>query len=314
MGATEAQLALIRAAGVKQAAKLREDAALQMRDFLQPFTDVLADRKPLDQALIDSQRQTDEAIRQAKELGASEAQLALIRAAGAKQAQQLKDDAAQQLTEFMYEYQDVIANRSKVEQALVENQRNIDDAVRRAREMGASEAQIAEIIKAGELRAAQIRRDATANPTGAGADTEQEARTLTRQAATAYAQATGGETLNARLLSFNEAIAATLLDEAANDSTYRQKTLDGQQRVVTALEDPKPLERQLAADRENSDRTAAAVTTALARLERALLTALAQTGEVSGKQTGVVVAQALTTVVERISAAQATAPATRRMA
>ncbi len=156
LGASEEQLALIRAQGERAAQKLQDQQAANLADLMQRYEDAAAGYTPLQQALLDNQRQTDKAVEQAKGLGASEEQLALIREVGAQNAQQLQDQQAAQLADLMRSYEDAAAGYTPLQQALLDNQRQIDAAVEKAQGLGASEEQLALIRAQGAKKAADL--------------------------------------------------------------------------------------------------------------------------------------------------------------
>ena len=156
LGATEEQLALTREVGAQNAQQLQDQQAAQLADLMRSYQDAAAGYTPLQQALLDNQRATDEAVKKAQELGATEEQLALIREVGAQNAQQLQDQQAAQLADLMRSYQDAAAGYTPLQQALLDNQRATDEAVKKAQELGATEAQLALIRVQGQQQAEDL--------------------------------------------------------------------------------------------------------------------------------------------------------------
>jgi hypothetical protein len=156
LGASEEQLAAIRELAQKQLEALDAQRAAELADLMQSYQDAAAGYTPLQQALLDNQRATDEAVKKAQELGATEEQLALIREVGAQNAQQLQDQQAAQLADLMRSYQDAAAGYTPLQQALLDNQRATDEAVKKAQELGATEAQLALIRAQGQQQAEDL--------------------------------------------------------------------------------------------------------------------------------------------------------------
>lgn len=156
LGASEEQLAAIRELAQKQLEALDAQRAAELADLMQSYQDAAAGYTPLQQALLDNQRATEEAVKKAQELGATEEQLALIREVGAQNAQQLQDQQAAQLADLMRSYQDAAAGYTPLQQALLDNQRATDEAVKKAQELGATEAQLALIRAQGQQQAEDL--------------------------------------------------------------------------------------------------------------------------------------------------------------
>ncbi len=156
LGASEEQLAAIRELAQKQLEALDAQRAAELADLMQSYQDAAAGYTPLQQALLDNQRATEEAVKKAQELGATEEQLALIREVGAQNAQQLQDQQAAQLADLMRSYEDAAAGYTPLQQALLDNQRATDEAVKKAQELGATEAQLALIRAQGQQQAEDL--------------------------------------------------------------------------------------------------------------------------------------------------------------
>ena len=156
LGASEEQLAAIRELAQKQLEALDAQRAAELADLMQSYQDAAAGYTPLQQALLDNQRATEEAVKKAQELGATEEQLALTREVGAQNAQQLQDQQAAQLADLMRSYQDAAAGYTPLQQALLDNQRATDEAVKKAQELGATEAQLALIRVQGQQQAEDL--------------------------------------------------------------------------------------------------------------------------------------------------------------
>ena len=156
LGASEEQLAAIRELAQKQLEALDAQRAAELADLMQSYQDAAAGYTPLQQALLDNQRATEEAVKKAQELGATEEQLALTREVGAQNAQQLQDQQAAQLADLMRSYEDAAAGYTPLQQALLDNQRATDEAVKKAQELGATEAQLALIRAQGQQQAEDL--------------------------------------------------------------------------------------------------------------------------------------------------------------
>lgn len=148
LGASEAELAEAREIG-------NQILANALRDFMRPIEQELAEYNGDSYAfrVAEINRATDEAIRQATQLGASEEQLNMIRQRGTNQIEAI----ARELEDFMFGIEGQIAEIEghPVSHHLKEIARQMEANIRQARGLGASETQLARIRRLAGMQMTQ---------------------------------------------------------------------------------------------------------------------------------------------------------------
>lgn len=151
-GATLAQLAEINRNRQDAIAAQNALAARELEQFLMGLEEGMANltRTPLEQALAGIQAQMEANIAYALELGATEEQLAEIRAMANAATQATLAQAQQQIDAIMQAAQLSVQQMSPLEQQLLAIQSQTAAWVQQLEELGASAVQIAEVLEAGQ--------------------------------------------------------------------------------------------------------------------------------------------------------------------
>ena len=159
LGASEVDLNQIRQLQVAEAAELIKANKEAQSDFMTGIQDQIDDfgLSDLESALRETRRERDEQIKQAKELGLGEEALIKIRELQKLKAMELRDAQAKALGDFMLDVTDQMAmlGMSETDKALFQLNREMEDMIESAKELGASESDLAKIRELYGMKAAE---------------------------------------------------------------------------------------------------------------------------------------------------------------